>query len=111
MTGQILYVDGGFTQMRMDQVNLSTVTLPVTPIGYSPAQTYNGWFLGSGTDMSLSNWLPAGFFLRTEYRWSGFSANDVAGFAPGGAPTGVAENTKPYVQTITTSLVYHFNWR
>ena len=64
------------------------------PLGSIPAHTYNGWFIGGGTEISLSGFfgvpLPPGLFLRSEYRFSN------------------AENMKPYVQTIWTALVYRF---
>jgi outer membrane immunogenic protein len=55
--------------------------------------------------------LPRGLFWRSEYRYSSFnSANVTISPAPGsGLQVGV-ENMKPFVQTITTSLVYKFNW-
>jgi len=112
--GFLTYFDGGYTQTRFDQVNL------ITAIGGAPtgldfgATNYHGWFLGGGTDTSLGDLLPglpAGLFIRSEYRYSSYSAKDVpVVFSATGAPFGVSEHTQKFVQTITTSLVWKFNW-
>jgi outer membrane immunogenic protein len=52
--------------------------------------------------------LPSGLFWRSEYRCSSFSSANLT-VCCGGTTLGV-ENMKPYVQTITTSLVWKFNW-
>jgi outer membrane immunogenic protein len=111
------YWNGGYTQTRFDGVNFSFTTPNFQPSGFSGAQTYNGWFIGGGTEIALSGLfglplpLPPGLFWRSEYRYSSFnSANVTISPAPGsGLQVGV-ENMKPFVQTITTSLVYKFNW-
>ena len=111
------YWNGGYTQTRFDGVNFSSTTPNFQPSGFSGAQTYNGWFIGGGTEIALSGLfglplpLPRGLFWRSEYRYSSFnSANVTISPAAGsGLQVGV-ENMKPFVQTITTSLVYKFNW-
>jgi outer membrane immunogenic protein len=105
------YWNGGYTQSRFDQINFSSTTSPFGPIGLAlGAHTYDGWFIGGGTEIALSGLfglpLPAGLFWRSEYRYSSFNSANLPFI---GAP-GFSENLKPYVQTITTSLVYRFNW-
>jgi outer membrane immunogenic protein len=108
------YWNGGYTETRFDGINLSD------PVSFAPAatigsNTYHGWFIGGGTEIALAGLfgmpLPAGLFWRSEYRFSSFdSANlQVTAVAGSGFTNGV-ENMKPYVQTITTSLVWKFNW-
>jgi outer membrane immunogenic protein len=109
------YFDGGFTQARFSQVNLATTVLPVTATGLDiAATTYNGWFLGSGTDTSLSAFLPglpAGLFLRTEYRYSSYQGHDDPILVTAtGTSAGLSEHATTYVQSITTALVFKFNW-
>jgi outer membrane immunogenic protein len=107
------YWNGGYTETRFDQINLSD---PVDgdPLGTIGAHTYHGWFIGGGTEIALSGLfglpLPSGLFWRSEYRYSSFSSANLT-VTPlfGGGTLGV-ENMKPFVQTITTSLVYKFNW-
>src|SRR5580693_10571864 len=39
------------------------------------AQTYNGWFIGSGFEYAFT-WLPInGLFLKTEFRYSQYGGN------------------------------------
>jgi outer membrane immunogenic protein len=119
VTPQFLtYVDGGYTQARFDQINLITTTLPtINTATYFPANTYNGWFLGGGTEYALDSFIPIhGLFLRTEYRYSSYDAANLPAICTSAAicgavgPVGFAENSKKYVQTITTSLVWRFNF-
>jgi outer membrane immunogenic protein len=106
------YFDAGYTQASWD-----SITMPV-PFGLPPdvigSQTYHGWFLGSGFEYALNNILPIpGLFLRTEYRYSSYDSETLVGtggLAGAGNPNGFNETAKPYVQTITTSLVWRFNW-
>jgi outer membrane immunogenic protein len=106
------YFDGGYTQTRFDQVNFATIfsTPSVTSL---PAQTYSGWFLGGGTEYALNfSWLPIhGLFWRNEYRYASYDSatNPIINTATGAA-TVFSETSRPYVQTITSSLVWRFNW-
>jgi outer membrane immunogenic protein len=113
--GTLAYADGGYTQANFDSVGLTTGTVPSVAIPFTLAsQTYNGWFIGGGTEASLSNWfggLPSGLYLRTEYRYSSFNPQDVPiTFNTTGALTGAYEHFTRYEQSITTSLVWRFNW-
>jgi len=107
----LTYWDGGYTETHFNQGFFG----PLTVGGFNvtmPANTYNGWFLGGGTEYALNfNWLPIhGLFWRNEYRFSEYqSANLPVTFASGAA-TGNGEAIRPYVQTITSSLVWRFNW-
>jgi len=107
------YWNGGYTQTRFDQINLSDV-FDNTPFGSIDSHTYNGWFLGGGYEIGLSGFfglpVPAGLFWRTEYRYSSFDSADLPILTPGGRQTRFSENMRPFVQTITTSLVWKFNW-
>lgn len=105
----LTYVDGGYTQARFSQIGLITPLVPPipTPIG---ANTYSGWFLGSGFDYALNaDWLPIhGLFLRTEYRYARYGSADLP-IQPVGF-TGTAENMQKDVQTVTVSLIWRLNW-
>jgi outer membrane immunogenic protein len=113
------YTNGGYTQTHFDQVNLSLNFSPFTPTAFIPGHSYDGWFIGGGTEISLSGFfglpLPPGLFLRSEYRFSSYNSAALPVFGTNGAPlTGLGnspvENMRPYVQTIWTALVYRFNW-
>jgi outer membrane immunogenic protein len=107
------YWNGGYTETRFDQINLNGVIFN-TPGATIGSNTYHGWFIGGGTEIALSGLfglpLPAGLFWRSEYRYSSFDSADLPIFTAAGAQTNFSEHMRPFVQTITTSLVYKFNW-
>jgi outer membrane immunogenic protein len=107
------YFDGGWTRTRFTQGSeFQTATGATIGFSYPGAFSQNGWFLGGGTEVSLADWIPIhGLFLRSEYRYAQYQGRNLAEFATAtGALTGNVENTKASVQTITTSLVWKFNW-
>lgn len=114
LTPSILtYADAGYTEARFASQSLTTnLGVPIA-FGY-PAHTYDGWFLGGGTETALAGFipgLPAGLFLRTEYRFSSYEGYDLPEIALAtGAADGNIEHTRPYVQTITTGIVWRFNF-
>ena len=103
------YFDGGYTQTRFDQVNFTTV-LGAAAAASLPSQTYSGWFLGGGTEYALNfSWLPIhGLFWRNEYRYASYDSATIPIIST--TTPGFAETSRPYVQTITSSLVWRFNW-
>jgi outer membrane immunogenic protein len=108
----LTYVNGGYTGAHFDQVNMSNFGIGA-PLVYLPATNYNGWFVGGGTEYALNfSWLPIqGLFWRNEYRFSQYNSVDLDRLVVGtGAATGTADRFGPYVQTITSSLVWRFNW-
>jgi outer membrane immunogenic protein len=108
----LTYFDGGYSGTRFSQVNFQTqIGTPTNAI--VAANTYQGWFIGGGTEYALSyDWLPIrGLFWRNEYRFATYQTatlpvtNSATGLA-----TDVAQHVSPYTQTIATSLVWRFNW-
>jgi outer membrane immunogenic protein len=116
----LTYVDGGYTQTHFDAVSLfGTPFVPPFATGaVLPARTYNGWFLGGGVEYALNmQWIPiSGLFWRTEYRFAQYQAADLpincTSVALCGVvgPTGAGEHTQNEVQTITSGLVWRFNF-
>ena len=108
------YWDGGYTQTEFDQINLNFVDSPFEPFGSIASHTYNGWFIGGGYEIGLAGFfgwqLPPGLFWRTEYRYSSFNNTNLPIFTAAGVQTSFAQHMTPNVQTITTSLVWKFNW-
>jgi outer membrane immunogenic protein len=106
----LTYFDGGYTQARFDQIDFSSLTVPAVPVGLDIAsQTYHGWFIGGGTEYSLG-WFP-GLFWRSEYRYASYQAADLPIIITAtGTPSGLADNVRKTVQTITTGLVWRFNF-
>ena len=80
------------------------------------AQTYNGWFVGSGFEYAF-DFLPIpGLFLKTEYRYSQYASPNGTNVpfiaTAGGAPNGFTLSSQKAVQMISTELVWRFNfWR
>jgi outer membrane immunogenic protein len=118
----LTYWDGGYAQARFDQVNFVNNDNEGPPIGTStgvslPATTYHGWFLGGGYEYALDfSWLPVhGLFWRTEYRYASYSSDNIGLVCGGGecgtaGPYGFSEHAQKQVQTVTSSLVWRFNW-
>jgi len=107
----LAFVDAGYTQTSFTQsAEFLTLTAGAEGIGY-PDFTDHGWFIGGGGEYAL-DWFPIrGFFLKGEYRYAQYSTIGLAeAFTNGTGPTGDIETTRPYVQTVTGSLVWRFNW-
>lgn len=98
----LIYTNGGYTGTRLNLTNFSNTLT-------APAQNYNGWFVGGGTETSLS-WVLPGLFLRTEYRYASFASNDTQLFFPTGAPAPFASHSNLATQSVFTELVWRFNW-
>lgn len=110
-TPQILgYYDAGFTQARFSSVNLvgNTVGNLGVPTATLPANTYNGWFLGSGLETALP-FAGGGWFARAEYRYSSYNTANIPETAVGGGIRDIV-SIRPFVQTVRAALVYKFNW-
>ena len=78
------------------------------------AQTYNGWFIGSGFEYGF-DWLPiSGLFLKTEFCYSQYGGNGTSvpltGSVFGVPVAGAALNSQKATEFISTELVWRFNW-
>ena len=103
------YMNGGATGTRFGGMSfVSSIT--GAPVGLTSSAFWKtGWFLGGGTETSLAPILPVGFFLRSEYRYDYFNTTNVGLFAAGVPAATIGFH--PVVQTLSTSLVYKFNWQ
>jgi outer membrane immunogenic protein len=111
LAGLLTYVNGGWTETRFDRIDLFTTGLPqINTFTFFPETKYRGWFIGGGYEYAL-NWFPVrGLYWKTEYRYAEFRAQDLSATFDTGVPVGFAENAKKFTQTVTTSLVWRFNW-
>ena len=99
------YVNAGYTNARFSSAQMVFVNTLV-PSGVStPAFSRGGYFVGGGVEAALK-W--SGWFWRNEYRMASYG-NQVLTETFGGAPISII-NFKPTVQTVTTQLIYKFNW-
>jgi outer membrane immunogenic protein len=103
----LAFFDGGYTETRFSQ---SAEFFAVSGVGVGqsyPNFTDQGWFIGGGGEYAL-DWIPIrGFFLKGEYRFAQYNSVNLV---EANAPVLEIETTRPYVQTITGSLVWRFNW-
>ena len=103
----LVFMSGGYTQANFEAVNFfNSVGIPT---GISILENkYTGWFLGSGYEYRF-DMLP-GLYWKTEYRFSSFSSKDNQLFSGGVlSPTEFIHSEK-FLQTVTSSLVWRFNW-
>jgi len=122
------YVNAGYTRAHFSAASMAGIdTLdPNFGIGIEtiPANTYSGWFIGSGLEARLDELgvLGRGWFWRNEYRYAQYRSADLPdvctnpvecpgppNFIPVGTVLSVV-TVKPVVQTFRTELVYKFNW-
>src|SRR5579863_7644267 len=108
------YVNGGYTGSQWSGATLSGIVAGTLFVTSTPSFNRDGWFVGGGVENSLNIFgiSAPGWFMKTEYRAAYFGRialpeTVIAG--PGLGPTGFSETFKPWVQTISTSLVYRFN--
>lgn len=99
----LTFVSGGYTQARFNTINLSTAAIAGLAF---PSHTYHGWFIGTGYEYALNSLLPiSGLFWRTEYRFSSYQSANLPL-----ATTGTASHMQNDVQTVTSGLVWRFNF-
>jgi outer membrane immunogenic protein len=106
------YVNGGFTQSYWSGSQLGSL-VGDPAIRSTPSFSKGGWFVGGGVENNLNIFgiSAPGWFMKTEYRAAYFgTANLVETNIFTGNPTIATATFKPFVQTISTSLVYRFNW-
>jgi outer membrane immunogenic protein len=104
------YVNGGYSYAQFSSTNL--LTIGGTPAGSLPGFNRNGWFVGGGVENNLDIFgiSAPGWFMKTEYRVAEYSRATLAETTAGGVPAGLFVTADPIVQTVSTSLVYRFNW-
>ena len=104
------YVNAGFTQSYWSSASLGPTTGGAALVN-TPSFNRSGWFFGGGVENNLNIFgiTAPGLFMKTEYRASYFSRTTLPETI-GGIPDGEAITFKPVAQTISTSLVYRFNW-
>ena len=85
----------------------------VGALATTPSWNKGGWFVGGGVENNLNIFgiSAPGWFMKTEYRAAYFGTKNLQeSDGVTGLPTNVTTTFKPFVETISTSLVYRFNW-
>ena len=114
------YVNGGYSGSEWSGTNqrfLGVAALALFPGTQTTTGSFerNGWFIGGGVENNLDIFgiSAPGWFMKTEYRSAFYDRTTLpTTFTPafGGGLTGTAITFEPWVQTVSTSLVYRFNW-
>jgi outer membrane immunogenic protein len=107
------YVNAGYSGSQWSSVAGSTLAAGGGPIvGTTPSFNRNGFFVGGGVENNLNIFgiSAPGWFMKTEYRSAFYDRITLPESTIGGVLTGTAVTFKPWTQTISTSLVYRFNW-
>jgi outer membrane immunogenic protein len=107
------YVNGGYSGAHWSGATMIS-TFSGLPVGaHTDGFNRNGWFIGGGVENNLNIFglTAPGWFMKTEYR-SAFYDRKTVNELVDGANTPVGRDLKfnNWNQTISTSLVYRFNW-
>jgi outer membrane immunogenic protein len=107
------YVNGGYTSSHWKGTTLFN-TITSLPSGtHTNGFDRGGWFVGGGVENNLNIFgiSAPGWFMKTEYRAAYYDKKAINELVDGtNALVGRDITFKPLVQTISTSLVYRFNW-
>jgi outer membrane immunogenic protein len=107
------YVNGGYSNSHWKGATLFNTGIGA-PVGYTNGFNRGGWFIGGGVenDLNFFGIRAPGWFMKTEYRSAFYDTKNITQFNPDGTllEGGRDITFKPWVQTITTSIVYRFNW-
>jgi outer membrane immunogenic protein len=106
------YVNAGYTGSHWSGTSLTDLTGAAVAF-HTNSFNRNGFFVGGGVENNLNIFgiSAPGWFMKTEYRTAFYDRKDVNVLTNGtNLVTTDAVSFKPWVQTISTSLVYRFNW-
>jgi outer membrane immunogenic protein len=103
------FFSGGWTGTRFTN-STEVLTFNGAPSGFTFPGAYNvnGWFLGGGYEYRAP-W-ASGLYWRTEYRFAEYSKISLIETSLAGVPSGNTQTNQSFVQTVTTGLVWKFNW-
>jgi outer membrane immunogenic protein len=107
------YVNGGYSGSEWSGTSLSDLGPAGGPnLATTGSFRRDGFFVGGGVENNLDIFgiSAPGLFMKTEYRAAFYDRATLSENLAGGVPSGNAVTFKPWVQTISTSLVYRFNW-
>jgi outer membrane immunogenic protein len=103
------YVNGGYSGSSWSSATLTNAG--GVAVATTPSFTRNGWFLGGGVENQLSFFgFSPGWFMKTEYRAAEYNRVNLTETPVSGAAPAFTTTFKPIVQTVSTQLVYRFNW-
>lgn len=107
------YVNGGYSGSHWSGTSMFGTFSGVAAGVHTDSFNTNGWFVGGGVENNLNIFgiTAPGWFMKTEYRAAYYDRKAVSELVDGtNAFAGHDISFKPLVQTISTSVVYRFNW-
>jgi outer membrane immunogenic protein len=107
------YVNGGYSGSHWSGTTLVGSLSGAPFAGHTDSFNRNGWFVGGGVENSLNIFgiSSPGWFMKTEYRSAFYDRKSVPLLVDGtNAFIGRDLRFNSWNQTISTSLVYRFNW-
>jgi outer membrane immunogenic protein len=107
------YVNGGYSGSYWSGSTLLSSFSGLPSGRHTNSFDVNGGFVGGGVENNLNIFgiSSPGWFMKTEYRAAYYGNKNVNElFDATGLSNGRDIAFKPFVQTISTSLVYRFNW-
>jgi len=106
------YVNAGYSGSHWSGATMvSAITGGPTGV-FTNGFNRNGVFVGGGVENNLNIFgiTAPGWFMKTEYRTAFYERKNIDELTGNNALFGNSISFKPWVQTISTSLVYRFNW-
>jgi outer membrane immunogenic protein len=106
------YVNAGYSGSHWSGTTLTNLVGAASGL-HTDSFNRNGWFVGGGVENNLNIFgiSAPGWFMKTEYRAAYYDKKDIGErFDVGNALTTSSVSFNPWVQTVSTSLVYRFNW-
>jgi outer membrane immunogenic protein len=107
------YVNGGYSGSNWSGTSLVDTRSGAAANAHTNNFDRQGFFIGGGVENNLNIFgiTAPGWFMKTEYRSAFYDRKSMSELANGtNVPLGTDITFKPWVQTISTSIVYRFNW-
>lgn len=103
--GTLLYVTGGYTEAKFDQVNFADF-LGINSDRFIRETSFDGWFVGAGLETQLVNNLS----LRLEYRYSDFGKERLTVFRESDGSEQFLKDVDLTTHSARVVLSYKLNW-
>jgi outer membrane immunogenic protein len=107
------YVNGGWSDSHWKGTTMFNTTTGGPDGLNTNGFNRSGWFVGGGVENNLNIFgiTAPGWFMKTEYRSAFYDTKTISEITTAtGVTSGRAITFKPWEETISTSLVYRFNW-
>jgi outer membrane immunogenic protein len=107
------YVNGGYSGAHFSGATFVSNFTGLNVGAHTNAYNRNGWFVGGGVENNLNIFgiSAPGWFMKTEYRSAYYDKKTINELVDvTNLPVGRDIRANNWNQTISTSLVYRFNW-